>query len=101
MVRSLSFLSPTHNITTTTFFPQLPGIAVFIMDRRTPYTLSVLAPSTAGADESRTLTEGRLRDFVLEFQLDNAFIYRYVAALREPSQALTRLPVINYGRMPS
>ncbi|CAL5871453.1 uncharacterized protein PFLUO_LOCUS5704 [Penicillium psychrofluorescens] len=46
------------------------------MDRRTPYTLSVLAPSTAGADESRTLTEGRLRDFVLEFQLDNAFIYR-------------------------
>lgn len=47
------------------------------MDRRTPYTLSVLAPSTDGADESRTTTQNRLRDFVLEFQLDNAFIYRY------------------------
>jgi DNA replication licensing factor MCM5 len=47
------------------------------MDRRTPYTLSVLAPSTDGADESRTTIQNRLRDFVLEFQLDNAFIYRY------------------------
>lgn len=48
------------------------------MDRRTPYTLSVLAPSTDGRDESRTQIQGRLREFVLEFQLDNAFIYRYV-----------------------
>ena len=47
------------------------------MDRRTPYTLSVLAPSTDGAEESRTQIQARLRDFVLEFQLDNAFIYRY------------------------
>ncbi|KAJ5148584.1 hypothetical protein N7448_000162 [Penicillium atrosanguineum] len=46
------------------------------MDRRTPYTLSVLAPSTNGVDESRTTIQNRLRDFVLEFQLDNAFIYR-------------------------
>ncbi|KXG49565.1 Mini-chromosome maintenance complex protein 5 [Penicillium griseofulvum] len=46
------------------------------MDRRTPYTLSVLAPSTNGADEDRTTIQNRLRDFVLEFQLDNAFVYR-------------------------
>ncbi|KAJ5462670.1 Nucleic acid-bindingOB-fold [Penicillium sp. IBT 31633x] len=46
------------------------------MDRRTPYTLSVLAPSTNGADEDRTTVQNRLRDFVLEFQLDNAFVYR-------------------------
>lgn len=46
------------------------------MDRRTPYTLSVLAPSTDGAEESRTQIQARLREFVLEFQLDNAFIYR-------------------------
>ncbi|KAL5340576.1 MCM2/3/5 family-domain-containing protein [Aspergillus crustosus] len=46
------------------------------MDRRTPYTLSVLAPSTDGADENRSTTQARLREFVLEFQLDNAFIYR-------------------------
>lgn len=47
------------------------------MDRRTPYTLSVLAPSTDGGEESRTQVQARLREFVLEFQLDNAFIYRY------------------------
>ncbi|BDD58830.1 minichromosome maintenance protein 5 [Monascus purpureus] len=46
------------------------------MDRRTPYTLSVLAPSTDGAEESRTQIQALLREFVLEFQLDNAFIYR-------------------------
>ncbi|KAL2010708.1 hypothetical protein VTN00DRAFT_6515 [Thermoascus crustaceus] len=46
------------------------------MDRRTPYTLSVLAPSQDGADESRTQIQARLREFVLAFQLDNAFIYR-------------------------
>ncbi|THC99426.1 hypothetical protein EYZ11_001064 [Aspergillus tanneri] len=46
------------------------------MDRRTPYTLSVLAPSTDGAEESRTQIQTRLREFVLEFQLDNAFVYR-------------------------
>ena len=46
------------------------------MDRRTPYTLSVLPPSTDGAEESRSQTQDRLRQFVLEFQLDKAFIYR-------------------------
>lgn len=53
------------------------------MDRRTPYTLSVLAPSTTGADESRTTVQNRLRDFVLEFQLDNAFIYRYTSHIHK------------------
>ena len=37
----------------------------------------MLAPSTDGNDESRTQIQARLREFVLEFQLDNAFIYRY------------------------
>ncbi|KAJ5765155.1 hypothetical protein N7520_004714 [Penicillium odoratum] len=46
------------------------------MDRRTPYTLSVLAPSENGADESKTAIQNKLKDFVLQFQLDNAFIYR-------------------------
>ncbi|CAG8941191.1 unnamed protein product [Penicillium salamii] len=46
------------------------------MDRRTPYSLSVLAPSTDGRDESKSVKQGRLRQFVLEFQLDNAFVYR-------------------------
>lgn len=61
------------------------------MDRRTPYTLSVLAPSTDGADESRTQIQARLREFILEFQLDNAFIYRYE---RHPRDTLMRARLI-------
>ena len=57
------------------------------MDRRTPYSLSVLAASTDGAEESRTQIQQRLRDFVLEFQLDNAFIYRYAAMTTDKSVA--------------
>jgi DNA replication licensing factor MCM5 len=53
------------------------------MDRRTPYTLSVLAPSTNGAEESKTTIQNNLRQFVLEFQLDNAFVYRYVSHIYE------------------
>jgi DNA replication licensing factor MCM5 len=47
------------------------------MDRRVPYSLSVLAPSQDGADESRLAIQARLREFILAFQLDNSFIYRY------------------------
>lgn len=69
------------------------------MDRRTPYTLSVLAPSTNGADESRQTIQNRLRDFVLEFQLDNAFIYRYASQIREAAMATNDATVINYDKM--
>jgi hypothetical protein len=69
------------------------------MDRRTPYTLSVLAPSTNGADESRQTIQNRLRDFVLEFQLDNAFIYRYASNISEAATATNDATVINYGKM--
>lgn len=73
------------------------------MDRRTPYTLSVLAPSTNGADESRTTIQNRLRDFVLEFQLDNAFVYRYASHIQSREAALKAdlndATVTNYGRM--
>lgn len=72
------------------------------MDRRTPYTLSVLAPSENGADESKTTVQARLRDFVLEFQVDNAFIYRYeMNRHREGQRVTNRLTVteINYDKM--
>ncbi|PLB52049.1 putative DNA replication licensing factor Mcm5 [Aspergillus steynii IBT 23096] len=46
------------------------------MDRRTPFTLNLFGGSTDGPEESRTQVQARLREFVLEFQLDNAFIYR-------------------------
>lgn len=47
------------------------------MDRRTPYTLSV-AGGSHQSDDSRVQIQARLREFILAFQLDNAFIYRYV-----------------------
>ena len=46
------------------------------MDRQTPYALSVLNPDRNGGEDSRTRIESQLREFVLEFRLDNAFIYR-------------------------
>jgi hypothetical protein len=58
------------------------------MDRRTPYTLSVLESSTNGAEDSRSFTQARLRDFVLQFQLDNAFIYRYAAHIHHSPRRL-------------
>jgi hypothetical protein len=45
-----------------------------IMDRQSVYTLSVLAPDED--DNSRTRIQSSLREFILEFRLDNAFIYR-------------------------
>ncbi|KAL1959949.1 hypothetical protein VTO42DRAFT_617 [Malbranchea cinnamomea] len=46
------------------------------MDRRTPYSLSVLQPAVDGPDEARTQVQAQLREFILAFQLDSAFIYR-------------------------
>ncbi|KAI5299519.1 hypothetical protein KEM56_003177 [Ascosphaera pollenicola] len=46
------------------------------MDRRNPYSLSVLAPQPVGPEEPRTKIQLLLRDFILAFQLDNVFIYR-------------------------
>ena len=76
---SFCYLLPDYTLNST-FSPPLR--TVISMDRRTPYTLSVLAPSTDGADESRTQIQSKLREFVLEFQLDNAFIYRYAEKIR-------------------
>ncbi|KAI9707804.1 MAG: minichromosome maintenance protein 5 [Candelina mexicana] len=46
------------------------------MDRQSVYSLSVLAPDQDSSEDSRKHVEAQLRDFVLEFRLDNAFIYR-------------------------
>ncbi|MCJ1363999.1 minichromosome maintenance protein 5 [Acarospora aff. strigata] len=46
------------------------------MDRQSVYALSVLTPDNDGTEDSRTHIESQLREFVLEFRLDNAFIYR-------------------------
>lgn len=47
------------------------------MDQQSVYSLSVLAPDPNASEDSRTHIQAQLRDFILEFRLDNAFIYRY------------------------
>ncbi|EEQ33901.1 minichromosome maintenance protein 5 [Microsporum canis] len=46
------------------------------MDRRTPYSLSVLQPQADGPDEARSNIQAQLREFILAFQIDNTFVYR-------------------------
>ena len=46
------------------------------MDRQSVYSLSVLAPDPDASEDSRTQIQTQLRNFILEFRLDNAFIYR-------------------------
>lgn len=46
------------------------------MDRQSVYSLSVLAPDLDANEDSRSQVQSHLRDFILEFRLDNAFIYR-------------------------
>ncbi|KAI9818235.1 MAG: minichromosome maintenance protein 5 [Thelocarpon impressellum] len=46
------------------------------MDRQSVFSLSVLAPDYGDNEDSRGQIQQQLCDFVLEFRLDNAFIYR-------------------------
>ncbi|KAL8820069.1 MAG: hypothetical protein Q9191_007595 [Dirinaria sp. TL-2023a] len=46
------------------------------MDQQSVYSLSVLPPDPDESEDSRTQIQAQLRDFILEFRLDNAFIYR-------------------------
>ena len=55
------------------------------MDRQSVFSLSVLPPDPDASEDSRTHIQSQLRAFILEFRLDNAFVYRWV--LRSPFQA--------------
>lgn len=46
------------------------------MDVQRPYSLSVLPPDLDTDDESRSSVQAHFRNFILEFRLDSAFIYR-------------------------
>ena len=46
------------------------------MDVQQPYSLSVLPPDPDASEDSRSQVQSHFRDFILEFRLDNAFIYR-------------------------
>lgn len=60
------------------------------MDRQSVYSLSVLAPDPDASEDSRTQTQAQLREFILEFRLDNAFIYRYAKRTALAGQLLMR-----------
>lgn len=47
------------------------------MDQQSVYSLSVLAPDPDASEDSRSHIQAQLRNFILEFRLDNAFIYRF------------------------
>ncbi len=46
------------------------------MDRQSVFSLSVLPPDQDASEDSRTHIQSQLRAFILEFRLDNAFVYR-------------------------
>jgi DNA replication licensing factor MCM5 len=50
------------------------------MDTRSVYSLSVLAPAQDGIEDSPSQVQAQLREFILAFQLDNSFLYRYSIA---------------------
>ena len=68
------------------------------MDRQSVYSLSVLAPDPDASEDSRSQIQEQLREFILEFRLDNAFIYRLVLML-SVQHALTVDIEIKYERM--
>ena len=49
------------------------------MDRESVYTLSIGLTSTGGDDDahSRSEIQKQLINFILEFRIENQFIYRY------------------------
>jgi len=61
------------------------------MDRQSVYSLNVLAPDPDASEDSRSQVQDHLREFILEFRLDNAFIYRWVLRIRGLRGDLTLL----------
>ena len=56
------------------------------MDRQSVYSLSVLPPEYDNPNEdTRGQVQSQLEQFILQFRLDNAFIYRLVQSKRRGS----------------
>jgi hypothetical protein len=59
------------------------------MDRQSVYSLSVLPPEYDNPNEdTRGQVQSQLEQFILQFRLDNAFIYRSVSPKTEYTQQL-------------
>lgn len=53
------------------------------MDRQSVYSLSVLPPDYDNNEDTRGQIQSQLEQFILQFRLDNAFIYRLVISSAE------------------
>jgi len=49
------------------------------MDVRSVYSLSVLPPDYDSNDDTRGQIQAQLEQFILQYRLDNAFIYRLIS----------------------
>ena len=49
------------------------------MDQRSVFSSRLFDPSFAGAEDSSTAVRAALEQFILEFRLDNSFIYRFAS----------------------
>lgn len=47
------------------------------MDRQSVFSLSVLPPEYGDNEDTRGQVQSQLEQFILQFRIDNAFIYRY------------------------
>lgn len=61
------------------------------MDRQSVYTLSLFGENESVGGGSNKKIQKELVDFILEFHLENVYIYRYEGALRCGKQGLTYL----------
>lgn len=50
------------------------------MDRQSVYSLSLFGEDRANGQDSRGQVQKELVDFILDFQIENTFIYRYAYA---------------------
>lgn len=69
------------------------------MDTQSVYTVSVLQPDFEHGDDRRGHVQGLLEQFILQFLLDNTFVYRLVVDHSSIEAALNHRAEIKFARM--
>lgn len=70
------------------------------MDRQTVYSLSVFDPDDRDTEDNNSQVQRQLVDFVLDFHIDNVFIYRCASKLPQLVAMLTAKQRPNTGECP-
>jgi hypothetical protein len=84
---------PSNKIPPIPSISQFSAFITFQMDHESVYTLSIGLGSTGRGDEadSRSKVQQQLIDFILDFRVDNQYIYRYDTCTRNYRALLTLL----------